>query len=571
MLSQRGFGPGATRGLHIAALGLIVVLACALYLPFLRNPLVFDDRFFFAQNLFSYYATHPLGLVTRAPAYFSLAFTEILFSRIEAHRLVSLFVHVGCAFALYCLLYVLLQGVQNGSQAAAPGDHRRSAACALVAAAGFAIHPAAVYGAAYLVQRSVVLATLFSLLSLVFLARGLMRRAYADAIWAGLLYALAALCREHSILLPAVAVPLAMLANPGTAFALRYVALYLAVCAPAALFVLILMLGKQLFGQAYEPHVVEIAAQIEASSGSGSGSADLSWALSAVTQAGLFFRYLATWLWPDTSTMAIDLRIDPFVSWSSAWIAIKVAAFAAAGLFGLLLVRRRGTAGLIGLGLLYAWILFLPEFSVLRFQEPFVLYRSYLWAPGIALAVAAILGVLGSRAALAAFALACPLLMYQAHDRLTSFSSPLRLWEDAADKLPQGPVPWGSRVLYEVGREYLYSGQPDKAIAAAERCVATYPGTWQCGYARGAIHMQLEQYDRALPYFVRAAEMQPASGIAQHRVGLALEKLERIEEAKQRYRKAASLGYRGGDMELGRLGGATGAAAPSANAVPAKP
>ena len=558
MRLQRWFGPEATRGLHLAAFGLIALLACGLYLPFLRNPLVFDDRFFFAQNLFSYYATHPLGLVTRAPAYFSLAFTEVLFSRIEAHRLVSLLFHVGCAFALYRLLYLLLQGSRNGVATAADGGSSRAALCAAIAATGFAIHPAAVYGAAYLVQRSIVLATLFSLLSLLFLVRGLRRGAYADAVWAGFLYALAVLCKEHSMLLPAVAVPLAMLANPGTAFALRYVALYLAACAPAALFVLVLMLGKQLFGQAYEPHLVEIAGQIEASSGS--GSVDLSWPLSAVTQAGLFFRYLAIWLWPDTSAMAIDLRIDPLASWSPAWVVIKVAGFAAAGVCGLLLVRRRANVGLIGLGMLYVWILFLPELSVLRFQEPFVLYRSYLWAPGIAIAVAAIFSYLDSRVALAAFALTCPALLFQAHDRLVSFSTPLRLWEDAAGKLAHGPLPWGSRVLYEVGREYLYSGQPDKAIAAAERCMATYPGTWQCVYARGAIHTQLEQYDRALAYFVRAADMQPASGIAQHRVGLVLEKLDRIEEAKQRYRKAASLGYRGADLELGRLGAATGVA-----------
>lgn len=565
MRLQRWFDPGETRGLHLAALGLITVLVCGLYLPFLRNPLVFDDRVFFSHHLFSYYATHPLGLTPRAPAYFSLAFTEILFSRIEAHRIASLVFHTGCAFALYLWLYVLLQRGQSSARATATGDDRRAAVCAFVAAAGFAIHPAAVYGAAYLVQRSIVLATLFSLLSLLFLARGLMRGAYLDAIWAGLLYALAVLCKEHSILLAAVAVPVAMLANTGTAFALRYVALYLAACMPAALFVL--ALARQLIGRPYEPHVVEIARQIETSS----GSAELSWLSSAVTQAGLFFRYLATWLWPETSAMAVDLRIDPSANWSAGWIALKVVAFAAIGAFAFILVRRRGRTGLIGLGVLYAWILFLAELSVPRFQEVYVLYRSYLWAPGIALALAAALNAMGSRIALAVLLVAGPILMVQAHDRLVTFSSPLRLWEDAAGKLPDGPVPWGSRVLYEVGREYLYSGQPDKASAAAERCIATYPGTWQCVYARGAIHMQLEQYDRALPYFVRAAEMQPASGIAQHRVGLVLEKLERIEEAKQRYRRAASLGYRGGELELGRLGGATGSTEAPPNAVPAKP
>jgi len=37
----------------------------------------------------------------------------------------------------------------------------------------FAIHPVAVYGAAYLIQRTVVLATLFSMLSILLFVRGL--------------------------------------------------------------------------------------------------------------------------------------------------------------------------------------------------------------------------------------------------------------------------------------------------------------------------------------------------------------------------------------------------------------
>jgi tetratricopeptide (TPR) repeat protein len=326
---------------------------------------------------------------------------------------------------------------------------------------------------------------------------------------------------------------------------------------------------RQLIGQAYEPHFADIGAQVEATVGH--AAAELSWWLSAVTQAGLFFKYLASWFWPDTGAMSIDWRVDFFATSSAAWSALKVVAFVACGWLSFMLVRRNGRAGLIGFGVLYAWILFLVELTVSRFQEPYVLYRSYLWAPGFAMVMAATLDLFHRRVALATFAVVAPFLFYQAHDRLTTFASPLRLWEDAASKLPEQPVPWGSRVLYNLGREYLYAEQPDKAIGAAERCMSIYPGTFQCVYARGAIHFQLEQFESAMAFFERAAAIEPKNGIVQHRIGMTLEKLERIEEAKQRYRKAASLGYRGGDMELGRLGVATGAAAPPANAVPAKP
>jgi len=130
---------------------------------------VFDDRIFFSGRLFSYYATHPLGLDLRLPAYFSLTITEVLWGGITAQRVVSLVLHVGCALALYRLL-LDLQHAALGLQAEADAVLR-----AAIGALAFALHPVAVYGAAYLVQRSIVLATLFSLVSAVLFLRGLRR------------------------------------------------------------------------------------------------------------------------------------------------------------------------------------------------------------------------------------------------------------------------------------------------------------------------------------------------------------------------------------------------------------
>jgi tetratricopeptide (TPR) repeat protein len=154
---------------------------------------------------------------------------------------------------------------------------------------------------------------------------------------------------------------------------------------------------------------------------------------------------------------------------------------------------------------------------------------------------------------LAVFALAVPLLTYQAHNRLVTFSSPYRLWEDAVEKLPDKPVPWGSRTLYMLAREYVYGGQPDRAIEVAERCMAQYPDTVHCYYARGVIHYLLDQHAPALPYLSRAVELRPDSGIAHHRLGLVLERLGRIPEAKAEYGRASYLGFKGADLEVKRL------------------
>jgi tetratricopeptide (TPR) repeat protein len=524
------------------ALG-IAALAAALYLPFLGNPLVFDDKIFFSGYRFSYYATHPLGFDLRLPPYFSLAITKVLWDGIVAQRVVSLVLHIGCALALYKLLFdlqrVALRPVHDADAALRSG----------IGAAAFALHPVAVYGAAYLVQRSIVMATLFGLFSAVLFLRGLRRGSHADALSAALLYSLAVLSKEHAVLLPAAIVPVVFLAESTKRFALRHTAIFLAACAPAAIFVTLRSVG--VIGGVYEEGVRAIAAQVSASSG-----ADIlqhSLALSAVTQAGLFFKYLGLWLWPDPGAMSLDLRVDFAAGWSPAWIAAKVAAFAACGALGVVLLLRRGAAGLAGFGLLYAWLLFFVEFTAVRYQEPFVLYRSYLWGAGVTCVAVAALSRLPRSGVIAAGVLAFSVLGYAAHDRLVTFSHPLLLWEDAAAKLPDRPVPWGSRTLYGLGREYLYAGQPEKAIATTERCARLYPRTVQCVYARGAIHLQLEQYELARRHLQRAIELEPDSGVIYHRLGLALEGLKRVAEAKSAFRRAAQLGYGGARYELQRL------------------
>jgi tetratricopeptide (TPR) repeat protein len=203
--------------------------------------------------------------------------------------------------------------------------------------------------------------------------------------------------------------------------------------------------------------------------------------------------------------------------------------------------------------MLYTLILFMVELSAARFQEPFVLYRSYLWAPGILVALAALLSTLPFRYVLAAFLVTCPLLLYQAQDRLTTFSSTWLLWKDAVAKLPERPVPWGSRTLFNLAREFAHAGQAEMAFSIADRCLAQYPDTFHCYSSRGLIHLQLGEYERALPYLSRAVELNRKSGQARHRLGWNLENLGRLHEAKSLYVEASSLGFGAAKMEVRRL------------------
>lgn len=349
-------------------------------------------------------------------------------------------------------------------------------------------------------------------------------------------------------MLPAAAVVAGLIVAVERRFALRHAALYLAGCVPAAALVTLLVKGK--IGTIYEPDFGVVSAQIERA---GAHTLESPWLESAVTQAGLFFRYLALWLFPDSDALSIDLRVNFAGAWSPAAALIAVAGIAGYGVAGLYLMRRGGRARVAGFGLLFPWILFFTEFVTIRFQEPFVLYRSYLWAPGLMALLASGLARVPVRVAIAAALLALPLLFYQAHHRLNTFSSSLALWEDAVAKLPRQAVPGGSRMLYHLGREYLYQNRADQAIGVAERCLAEYPATYDCHMARASIHLHLEEYRRAITHLASAIALRPESGTARHHLGVALENLGCLDEARGQYRLAMKLGFQGASHRLSRL------------------
>ena len=509
--------------LTAALLAALAVLAAALYRPYLGNPPVFDDRVFFSGQQFAEYAAFPLGLGLRHPPYFSLAFVQTVFGSMQAHRIVSLLFHVACAWALFAFLRAL--------------EVRRMAAFA--GAALFALHPVAVYGAGYLMQRTIVVATFFGLLALILFLRGLRTQRLSDAIAAAVLYSLAVLSKEHALLLPATAA-LLLLLDPGKLrFGVRYAALFLALCAPAAIFVLLRVRG--VVGEAYEPHLQSIVEQISAAPGIEAVTSP--WLASMLVQTALFFRYLRLWLAPSTSDMALDLRVDFAEYWAPGMALPALLAFIALPALAAFLLLRRSRAALAAWGLLYFWILFGIEFAAVRFQEPFVLYRSYLWAPGIIVAVAAGLDRLQPRLLVALLVPVLALLSWQANDRLQSFSSGLAVWEDAAAKLPSQPVPGGYRPLYELGREYLYAGRAQDAVDVVERCVRLYPRLFECAFARAAIQTEMKQYERALPSINYALGLRPRNGASRHQLGWILENLGCRKEGVAQYRLSLEFGF----------------------------
>jgi hypothetical protein len=520
----------------IMVLGLLFVTAatCALYIPYLGNKLVFDDGSLFTSLTVFDYAQTPFSIYPRAFPYFTLGFTEVEFRSIEAHRIVSLILHLLNAFMMFRVAKVLLEHIDGISR-------EKALWLALLGAALFALHPVAVYGAAYLVQRTIVLALLFSLLSIWFYLRALRLDRWTDCLTAALFYTLAIFSKEHAIMLPAAVVTLSPIIHASRRAYQNKALLYWAACLPAAVW--IIFATRHLVGSTYEPFVSNTLSQM--SSGMPLDTALGRWFVSAVTQMGLFFEYLRLWLLPDVHAMSIDMRIDFAGLWTPTLIALRMLAFLAGPAAALWLLLRRGRLGLLGAGLLFAWLMYLPELAAVRFQEPIVLYRSYLWAPAFLLMAIALLSLLNAKG-LASAALVClPVLFFLAIDRLGSFANEYTAWQDAAAKLARDDIPGADRIYYNRAHELVQLRRNEEALSDLRKVIAIAPPSSYNSYAQlliGQAYYQSKDYEKAMAALERSLQLNSENGQAHFAYGLVLGHFGRKDDALREFTRSRDLG-----------------------------
>lgn len=434
---------------------LLVILLCAiaaLYSKFLWNPIVFDDLPFFMVNDVGHQPVDDYRyslFELRSLPYATLAWGKAAFGLDMLHfRIENLLLHAAVAMALFFFLARLFDAVY-GARADSLLSTRTLAFCAALL---FALHPVAVYAAGYLVQRTIVMATLFSLLAMLAYLHGSVRQKPLW-LWASVpLYYLAVFSKEHAIMLPAVLLALTMLLHDDWRAKLRqrwgvFVAL-------AAIALFVVAAKKGILGSAYEIYAPEM---LDAES-------DLNYPLSVLTQSWLFFKYLGLWLLPNPGWMSVDMR-EPFAQSLLSTYLLAFAAFLAWGICAVWLLVKRGRAGLVGLAMLFPWLMFMTEFSTVRIQESFVLYRSYLWAVGACCVLPLLLDKLDKKIASTIVAVVALALFPISMERLSSFGHPLLLWDDAEKLVKDRPdLPGVYRIYYNRGTELIKVDEYDLAI-----------------------------------------------------------------------------------------------------------
>ncbi len=478
---------------------LLVIATALLYGHSLWNPLVFDDLHVFVDANLKRLGSSLFHLDLRWFSYASFGWTYNLFGLDWFwYRLGNLALHALTGILLFVFFSRLLDATQPQDAVARP--HWPAFFAALV----FVLHPAAVYGVTYLVQRSILMATLFGITALLCYMEGLSRDRARWFVLSALFYFLAVFSKEHSIMIPGVAVALTLLLHKPSLALIRRVwlpfSLYLVIGA------LIILQTKGLLGAAYEPRAANILARMSEQQDIHIANA---YSLSVLTQGYLFFKYLLLWIVPYTGWMSVDIS-QPFATRFLSWPELPgFILFLAYPLLAVKLLLKGGRQGLLGFGLMFPWILYLTELASVRIQEPFVLYRSYLWMSGLPIVLFGFMGATPKKHVPVLLAACCLVLAGLAWNRLDTFSDNIKTWSDAIDKYWGDNLLRAERAYNNRGTAYYELGQIQRAQEDFMKAATLNPGYEAPHFNLGAINLELKNFQTALQNYNTGIELKP--------------------------------------------------------------
>lgn len=521
----------------------IALLAAVVYVLGLNNGLVFDDARLTDGTIYDQYGSL-LNLKQRMLSYGSFVWLNAVApDNLQLQRGFNLALHLATAWAIYALFKRLLQRLEPVEQASLNPSVQAGLTVGMVV---FVLSPVAVYAVGYLIQRSIVMATLFSALACLAYVHGLQSAGKTKWRWllgAVLAYVLAVLSKEQAFVLAALSAPLYV-------FVVRPQLRKLLVVLGAAMVLLILAVGlllvfypnlSQMIGQLFDETSRQLAAQLDKQR---PGAAAQIYPLSVLNQAALFFYYGFLWLIPVTSWMSIDMRPPfpltlsslPHLAGALTYVVVFVASMWA-------VLRRSDVWGFIGLCLLFPLVLFWTEFATVWVQDPMVLYRSYLWAIPLPGLVAVALVASGfSNKTLYGLGLAIALVFAALGvERVLSMKTPLTVWTDAIEKIdPKGPANAVGRyrAYMNRGAQYLDRFSADLATADFRNAQALGEPTGGALFNMGVASQVLKKHADALGQFDQAEKAGFTDGPLYYHRGESLLALGRLDAAAQAYAQA---------------------------------
>lgn len=504
-MKHSGHGLATVR--YLAPLIVLALAAIALYGKFLSSPLVFDDYSYFGANIADELRLMS-GFGLRWLSISSFGWTRaVLGEDMIWQRLGNLSLHIANGALLFLFLRRLFKAVLADEIGHAPARSGRAPLglswLAFFGALLFVLNPVAVYGVAYLAQRTILMATLFALLTWMLLLEGLLRQQRRWLLASSVTYLLAVLSKEHAIMVPAVAGALLVLVRRPDRRLLAQVWPTFLLYGVIGAFTFFQIKSGGVVGLAYEPNGLDLLAALNI-------DPRQAHALSVLTQGFLYFKYLYLWIIPNPGSMSVDM-LERFVPGFWRWP--ETAAMLAFVLYPVVAVRlllQRARPGLLGFALLGPWLLFATELSTIRIQETFVLYRSYLWMPCLMAALPFLFQKVTARISLIVLAVLTLAVVPASWNRLTTFSDPLLLWDDAL-RLAQdkGKSTRLGRMHHNRGVAYSNAKRYQEAIRDFDLGLEFLPGYSLLYNDRAVAYLETGWYQAALSDYNMAIQLDP--------------------------------------------------------------
>jgi len=488
------------------------------------GPPQFDDRLLLAPGqIFTRYI-NPLTSGIRWLSYGTFAWTyQLVGANWSVFHIQNAVLHAGVVAMLYVFYAELNRRLGLGL--------RQSRYLAAGGALLFAVHPIGIYAVSYLVQRSLVMATLFALFALYAMLRATEVNKKGWLVAAGLAYLLALSSKEHAIMLPLVAGAALYLVSISTQNArlkknTSYVlaAFILAAGGVAAIY------GAQVgvaFDQTSKHLIEQLASQYP-------DMGKYPYLLSVINESYLFFKYLALWVCPLPSWISVDMRQAipvHLLSWPQM---LGPIAYILYGLLGLGLLRKGGVIGLLGFGLLVPWLLYPTEFAAIWIQDPFVVYRSYFWLIGLPAFLPILQIKLGNKPTMAIVVALTLGFSAASIIKQQTFKTELALWDDAVryNARTDDPLVLGKeRALNERALQNIKAGHSDEALADYKKAIEINPRDPSLYANLGALYVLMSRFDLANAAFEKALSIDPKHPRARYNKAAMLAQNNQIADA----------------------------------------
>ena len=497
--------PRLSSALYTCALAIGIALVYSLGI---NNQLVFDDARLTDGTIFGEYGALT-QLKVRVLSYGSFVWLQSVFGDgWWKQRVFNIALHIGTALTLYALAIELLKRAQWGDASDAAGFSNSLRWAARIGVALWAFEPAAVYAVAYLIQRSILMATLFVALACLCFVRGLASGKNYWYLLALVAYVCAVASKEHAVTAILIAVPLFVFIKRPSFRRILQVAAVVAVVMFLMGAVLYAQYGS-ILGTVFDETSRAFAKQLELQQ---PGIRQILYPLSVINQASLFFYYGVLWFLPYVGWMSIDIRPAfplSLLSWQLAgsfvWLGVLLGS-------AWLIIRRTDIWALVGLCVLMPCLLFVIEFSTVWLQDPLVLYRSYLWS--IAIPVLFALPLVGrtSMQLRAVMVVVVCVFAASAYDRIRSLESPATAWTDAVEKVDR-------------------------------QASANAVGRWRAFLNRGAEAAERGDYEEALRLFNQAEVLGEPLGSARFNMGMSQQQLKKHALALENFAAAEAKGF----------------------------